>query len=462
MRDILLTAFIVGLLPLAVKRPFIGLLMWVWISLMSPGRLTWGFAYELPFAQMTALAMFLGLLLQARTLFRFPLTPVTAASLLLIMWLCISPLFRIEGDMQALEFELWSRAIKVQIMVLITFLVVGTRDQLHKLVWVMTMSVAFYGIKGGVFVIATGGNYRVWGPAQSFIGDNNHIALALVMTIPLMRYLQLQAKRKWEGVVYLLCGLLCFVSAIGSYSRGALLALAGMGIFLWAKGRRRLRTAVLFLTVIPFVLISMPEAWFERMESIGTYKLDESALGRLTAWQVAWNVAVDRFPIGGGFTVWTERVFNNYLPTPENPLAGHSIYFQILGEHGFGALFLFLALFTAAFLSGSSVIRQVRGRPELTWAADLARMCQVSLIAFAVGGAFLSLSYFDFPYYVAAVLVVLRRIITLGEPLPLLNPAPPPSPSPVVRGGERPTVGFRLNPLGTDPRAGSTHGEFRN
>ena len=117
MRDILLTAFIVGLLPLAVKRPFIGLLMWVWISLMSPGRLTWGFAYALPFAQMTALAMLLGMLLQARTLYRLPLTPVTAASLLLIMWLCISPLFRIEVEMQAQEFELWSRALKVQIMV---------------------------------------------------------------------------------------------------------------------------------------------------------------------------------------------------------------------------------------------------------------------------------------------------------------------------------------------------------
>ena len=437
MRDILLTAFIVGLLPLAVKRPFVGLLMWVWISLMSPGRLTWGFAYALPFAQMAALAMFLGLLLQARNLYRFPLTPVTAASLLLIMWLCISPAFRIEVDMQAREFELWSRAIKVQVMVLITFLVVGTRDQLHKLVWVMTMSVAFYGIKGGVFVIATGGNYRVWGPAQSFIGDNNHMALALVMTIPLMRYLQLQAKRKWEGAAYSLFGLLCFVSAIGSYSRGALLALAGMGLFLWAKGRHKLRTAMFFLAFIPFVLIFMPDAWFERMETIATYQEDESAQGRLTAWLVAWNVAVDRFPIGGGFTVWSDRVFVDYLPSPEMARAAHSIYFQILGEHGFGGLALFLAVFTAAFFTGSSVIRQARGRADLAWAADMARMCQVSLIAFAVGGAFLSLSYFDFPYYVAAVTVVLRRIVTLGEPLPLLNPAYPPAQSAVVREAPR-------------------------
>jgi putative inorganic carbon (HCO3(-)) transporter len=426
MRDLALTILIIGLLPLAVKRPFVGLLMWVWISLMSPGRLTFGFAYSLPFAQMAALAMFLGLLVQARKLYRFPLTPVTAASLLLIMWLCISPVLRIERDLIDQEYYLWSRAIKIQVMVLITFLVVGTRDELHKLVWVMTLSVAFYGIKGGVFVIATGGSYRVWGPAQSFIGDNNHMALALVMTIPLLRYLQLHPRKPWERWAYSLAILLCFVSAVGSYSRGALLALTGMAIFLWAKGRHKLRGALFFLAFVPFVLTFMPDEWFDRMQSISSYDEDESALGRLDAWRVAFNLAVARFPIGGGFTTWSDGVFSTYSPVPAMARAAHSIYFQILGEHGFGGLALFLGLFTAAFLTGSSVISKTAKRPDMLWAADMARMCQVSLIAFAVGGAFLSLSYFDFPYYVAAVMVVLHRIVTLGEPLPLLNPGPSP------------------------------------
>ena len=32
------------------------------------------------------------------------------------------------------------------------------------------------------------------GPPSTFIGGNNEIGLALIMTVPLMRYLHLQAK----------------------------------------------------------------------------------------------------------------------------------------------------------------------------------------------------------------------------------------------------------------------------
>ena len=38
-------------------------------------------------------------------------------------------------------------------------------------------------------------------------------------------------------------------------------------------------------------------------------------------------------------------------------------------------------------------------------------MMQVSLLGFMVGGAFLSLSYFDVPYYLMAGLVALRLVV---------------------------------------------------
>ncbi len=38
-------------------------------------------------------------------------------------------------------------------------------------------------------------------------------------------------------------------------------------------------------------------------------------------------------------------------------------------------------------------------------------MCQVSLVGYAVGGAFLSLAYFDLPYNILIMIVVGRRWI---------------------------------------------------
>jgi len=412
MRDLIITAFVLGCLPKIIKQPYWGLLMWIWLSLMNPHRLAYGFAYSLPFAQITAIAMLLGLLFKAGTLYRFPLNGVSITMLVFMAWLGVSPLFPFDVKPNANEFYFWSRALKIMLMVLATFLVVGTRDEVDKLVAVLAGSVAFYGVKGGLFVLATGGSYKVFGPASSFIEDNNTMALALVMVVPLLRYLQIYARRLWARRLCLAAMVLCTISAVGSYSRGALLALGAMGLFLWIKGRNRGITLILLMFAVPAVFLLMPAEWTDRMSTIKTYDEDRSAQGRINAWWMAWNLAKARFPLGGGFEVWEPSAFAAYSPVPEYVHAAHSIYFQVLGEHGFVGLFLFLCIFIAAFRTGRSVVVAAGRSSELAWAGDLAKMCQVSLIAYAVGGAFLSLSYYDFPYYIAAVLVVLKRVVT--------------------------------------------------
>ncbi|EQD61099.1 O-antigen polymerase [mine drainage metagenome] len=91
--------------------------------------------------------------------------------------------------------------------------------------------------------------------------------------------------------------------------------------------------------------------------------------------------------------------------------AAHSIYFQVLGEHGFVGLFLFLAIGFFTWRSGSWIIRETRGKPDLHWANTLARMLQVSQIAYATGAAFLSLAYFDLPYYIVVLMEVTKLYI---------------------------------------------------
>jgi probable O-glycosylation ligase (exosortase A-associated) len=151
----------------------------------------------------------------------------------------------------------------------------------------------------------------------------------------------------------------------------------------------------------------MPERWFERMDSISDYRQDDSALGRLNAWHMAFNLASDRF-LGGGFDIAQPLTFMLYAPNPRDIHAAHSIYFQALGEHGFVGLLLYLLLGFFSWRTASEVVRLARGRPELDWAHSLATMIQVSLAAFGVGGAFLSLLYFDLPYYLVAAVVALR------------------------------------------------------
>lgn len=408
MRDLLLTAFVFGSIPFILRNPFIGLLMWVWLGIMNPHRLTWGFAYHLPFAQIIALCTLAAMLVHAKKLYRFPVERVTVTLMLFVLWMCVTPWFSLQPEA---EFKFWERAIKIQLMVLAAFLIVGNRDHLHKLVWVLALSIGFYGIKGGLFTLATAGAYRVWGPAGSFIADNNTLALAIIMAVPLFRYLQLHSESKWIRRGCVAAMLLCAVSAIGSQSRGAFLALAAMGFFLFTKSRQKGLIAILATLAIITIIAVMPESWHERMASIRTYDQDASAMGRINAWWTAWNVAVDRFPFGGGFGMWSAPVFAQYAPNPDAVFVAHSIYFHVLGDHGFIGLFLFLMVFGFSWLNGGWIVRQTKNKPELAWAHDLAAMCQVSLVGYAVGGAFLSLTYFDLPYYLVLILVVLRRLV---------------------------------------------------
>jgi len=48
MRDLFVTAVIFGLLPFIFKRPWVGILVWAWLSYMNPHRLAWGFALISP------------------------------------------------------------------------------------------------------------------------------------------------------------------------------------------------------------------------------------------------------------------------------------------------------------------------------------------------------------------------------------------------------------------------------
>ena len=60
MRDILLAVIIFGSIPLILRRPQIGVVMYVWISVMNPHRLTFGFSYDFNYAAIIAVATFLG------------------------------------------------------------------------------------------------------------------------------------------------------------------------------------------------------------------------------------------------------------------------------------------------------------------------------------------------------------------------------------------------------------------
>lgn len=382
---------------------------------MNPHRLGWGFANELPFAAVIGLVTVVAMVF-SRESKRIPITPVTILLMLFILWMAITTFFATNPDM---AYEQLDKVLKIQLMIFFTLILITDRHRLHILVWVIVISLGFYGVKGGVFTLMTGGQFHVIGPKGTFIEGNTSLALALIMILPLMRYLQLQAENKWVKRGLSAAMMLTGVSILGSYSRGALLAGAAIAIFMILKSRKRAVLILMMLVLIPVLIIFMPEKWMGRMETIQTYQQDSSAMGRIEAWQFAANIASQRF-LGGGFECFTPGNYHIYAPKLANTIAqrsdaryqgAHSIYFQVLGNHGFIGLILFLILGILSWRTGSWIIRCAKDDKNIAWARDLASMVQVSMIGYAVGGAFLGLAYYDLFYHLIAILVLIKLIL---------------------------------------------------
>jgi putative inorganic carbon (HCO3(-)) transporter len=405
MRDVIITLIVLGSLPYAFKRPYIGVLMWVWISVMNPHRLSWGFAYSFPFAAIIAATTLVGLLV-TKDPKKLPNTPVVVTLIIFTAWMAIAEPFALNPGTDML-----TRVVKIMLMTCVTMMVIKTKKQVHLLLWVLAGSLGYYGIKGGIFTVVSGGSFRVWGPEGSFIEGNNEVALALITIIPVFYYMFLTATNKWLRYGLVAAMVLCGLAALGSYSRGALLGIAAMVAFLWLKSPKKMMLGLIMAVVIPAAVAFMPDQWSARMDTIKEYKEDDSAMGRINAWTMAFNLAVDRPLTGGGFDIYDAPTFARYAPVKHDIHAAHSLYFQALGEHGFVGLGLYLLLGVLTWRNGTRIIKAAKTRPQLAWAGTLATMLQVCMVGFGTGGAFLSLLYFDVPYYLMAVMVATGCIV---------------------------------------------------
>jgi probable O-glycosylation ligase (exosortase A-associated) len=406
MRDIAVSLLVFGSLPFILWRPYIGIMMWAWLSYMNPHRLSWGFAYNMPFAQIVALVTLVGMLgwlAASKELKRIPWAGVTVVWLAFVLWMNVTTFFALTPEAAWVE---WERTMKIQFMTLITLVLINSKERLQMLIMVIAGSMAFFGVKGGIFTVLTGGSHLIWGPPGSFIEGNNEMALALIMTLPLLRYIQTTLSNRW--MKYGLTGamLLCGMSILGSHSRGALVAGAGMVMMLWWNSRHKGRIGLLLLAMMPAMIAFMPSHWFERMETISTYEEDGSAMGRINSWWYAVNLARDHPLTGGGFDTFQRDLFPLYAPDPTVFQDAHSIYFEILGEHGFVGLALFLGLGITAFLGAARLKRIGYAHADMAWMGELGAMLQVSLVGYALGGAFLGLAYFDLYYHLIAIIAI--------------------------------------------------------
>jgi putative inorganic carbon (hco3(-)) transporter len=407
-RDLLVFVLFACAIPKCIVNPLYALMLWVIVSVMNPHRLTYGLAYDFPFALIAAIVVFVSIVV-SREKKSGDWDFLKILICCLTGWICVTQAASINFDESLGKF---SETFKMLTMVIASFYIIKKRQDLYVLISCLVGSIGFYGFKGGLFTLFSGGENRVHGPPMSQVGDNNEISIALAVWFPLALIVYQNSKNFYVRLLLAITGALSFIAILGSHSRGALLVTFLIGVILLLKGDKKVLGLVAISFAIVVGLFLMPEKWFDRMNTISSYQEDASVQGRFNGWMFAYNLALDHPIFGGGFSIYTPTLFWKYAPIPEDLHTTHNIFFQYLGEHGFFGVGLFLLILSVALQKTWRISKLTRGLAEWKWASRMANMLQVAIIAYCAGGMNVNIGYWDFAFYLLVCVSILHRIVS--------------------------------------------------
>ncbi|HVJ52741.1 MAG TPA: putative O-glycosylation ligase, exosortase A system-associated [Aliidongia sp.] len=419
MRDILVLFALLATLPMVFRRPFVGVLLWAWVSFLSPEDYLYGFMQAVPLTKLVSGVTILCVLLSREKKNLYLDKVSIMAGLFAIVGLA-SSIF--SETLYINSWEICERLLKVLVFCFLIQRLVRSQLRVHAVLIAICLGWGFHGAVEGLKVIVDGGNHHVEG-LTSF-GDNNSFALGIVMVIPILMYLAKYSVLRPVKITYMAVAVLCAFSVIGTFSRGGFIGLVIIAIGMVMGSQRRIRNACC-MAVVGIVLLSIaPASWYSRVDTIETANEDSSFMGRVIAWKISTLIALDNPLLGAGFhgvqdaAVWnkyrTQFYTLSFIPTDQPgdlARAAHSIYFEVLGDLGFTGFVLFLSILLISLANANRVRRLTRLHPHLEWAGSLASALRMSLIAYMISGAALSMAYFELFYVLMAVISLLRHMV---------------------------------------------------
>lgn len=426
MRDLFFLAILPFLLYPMFKRPFIAVGMWVWTAMFFPNAWVYGIASSLRYNLIfTGIAIFGYVIMKNKPKVQFG--AIGGLIFLFFIWTTISTLTTI-GSFE-LSWNLYVRFFKVILLFVFVVLILEKKLHVDFFLWCLVFSIGFYGGLEALKYVASGGGHQINGFGGHVLGDRNELALAFVMTLPVCFYLLGEYGKDNTIVRFGLMGVMCLLvmAVVGTQSRGGFLALLGLAGYLYVKSDRKILLTILAIGLVIGLSHLVSDEWTSRMDTISAADEDSSFMGRVTAWKLSFIMAMDHPIFGGGFKsleyfpVWSQlsQDFFSYpffytgdaLPNPTRARAAHSIYFQVMGDHGFAGLAIFLSFIGVAFFTARRVGLEAAKHAHTKWIATLAIMLQLCVFAYCLGGAGLSFAYFEVLYAICGLIIVLKTRI---------------------------------------------------
>jgi probable O-glycosylation ligase (exosortase A-associated) len=427
-RDLAFIGFLVALLGFGFKRPFIFVLTYIYIDIVSPQRITYYLLNSVPVSLVAAgLAVLAWAVVDDKTDSRF--APRQGLILLLLIYCGITTR---TADFPAEAAEKWEWVWKNLAFAVFLPLTLRTKLRIESLLLFIVLSASSIIIVGGIKTLASGGGYgelNLMVTNNSGLYEGSIISAVAISIVPIVLWLGRHGTvfpPEWK--VRLFCGALafaCLLIPIGTSARTGLLCIGLLAVLMLREVKRKMlylgALALVGMAAVPF----LPSAFSERMGTIKTYQADESASTRLAVWQWTWEYAKTH-PFGGGFEAYRQnRIRYDTVHvagegasttvkrslTVDKSRAYHSSYFEMLGEQGYFGLALWL-LINVIGLWRMEVLRRRYREGEFAWAGSLAGALQHAHLIYLLGGAFVGIAFQSFLYMLLGAQIGLDTYLT--------------------------------------------------
>ncbi len=418
MRDILLLICTGGVSLSALARPVFGILAYIAYSFLAPHSYTWGIARSFPHVQVIAICTLAGYAFWTEPR-RFPRQREFAMFLALWVDFAFTTILAIYPDQ---AFDELIHISKILLMIVVCMSLINTEERLHLLAKVISLSIGFYALKGGLYVIRTGGVAAIEGPDNSYLQANNALGMALAMNVPLLFYLAKLETNKWVRWLFRVMLVLSYPAVAGTFTRGAWLALALITGLLVVKSKsaktKAISVVVLFLAILVLIPMLSSEQMASRFSTVNNLDEDNSAQSRLWSWTFCSKVGLELPLTGAGFNYYSFETYAKFYPEivqrwPGKLWSCHNMWLTIWGEHGVVGFLMWGGLLLFCFISLKNIKQFGMGHEAQNWMVSYAEMIKMSLIAYMVCGTFVDIAYFELYYFLAAIVILLNERIRI-------------------------------------------------
>ena len=460
MRDLAFVGFLLALIGMGLRRPFLLVLAYVYIDIVAPQRLTYFLLNVVPIS-LIAVALAVGGWLLADDKAHSRFAPRQAMILMLLLY-CLGTTLSADFPVEALDK--WDWVWKCLAFAAFLPLTLRTRLRIEALLLVMILSAATIIIVGGIKTLASGGGG--YGQLDLMVSNNSGlyegstISTVAIAIVPLLFWFMKHGTvfpPEWRVKLFCLALMFaCLLIPVGTSTRTGLLCIGLVALLSLRTVKRKAlyitTLGVCALVAVPF----LPSAFTERMNTIKTYQADESASTRLAVWK--WTIDYAReHPFGGGFEAYRGNHIRYEIkkvdgaptssaapaapdaaPLPvadkltmDKARAYHSAYFEMLGEQGYPGLALWLAISLIGLVRMEVLRRRYRDPAgEFAWAGQLASALQTAHFVYLLGAGFIAIAFQPFIYMLIGAQIGLdtylarRRAEQSFRPI-RRSPAPP-------------------------------------